>query len=154
MAAGLRIREATKREVWVFFRHVVDEIMGGLHPDLFDPHRLAECDAAYVAENGGEAIGAITIDFDAEKGPELAQAYVVPLHRNLGVGTRLAEVAVERLCRERPGQKIYCKLVTQAMDNTLAKLRPDLQRWLTRDRTYEILGDEPFPDDEWAPPES
>jgi GNAT superfamily N-acetyltransferase len=150
----LTIREATKKEVWKFFRHVIDHFMRGRHPDLLDPQRLAECDAAYVAEVRGEAIGAITLDFDTKRGPELAQAYVVPTHRNLGVGSRLAEVAIERLCRERPGQKIYCKLVTQAMDKTLAKVRPELQRWLVRDRTYESFGDEAFPDDEWAPAES
>jgi GNAT superfamily N-acetyltransferase len=153
LSSKFTIREATKKEVWQFFRHVIEHFMRGRHPELLDPQRLSQCDTAYVADHRGEIIGAITLDFDTEKGPELAQAYVAPLHRKRGVGTRLAEVAIERLCRERPGQKIYCKLVTQAMDSTLSKVRPELLPWLARDRTYEIFGDEALPDDDWTPVE-
>jgi N-acetylglutamate synthase-like GNAT family acetyltransferase len=127
-----RIREATVNEVGWFFRNASEQDWDGIVPPFIDWGRLPDCDGFVVAEYEGEVIGAIATSskgMDGSTLPTIANVYVLRDFGRRGVGARLLAAAMERLLAAG-SPRAFCKVVTNAMLKTVAKLPPHLKERL------------------------
>jgi GNAT superfamily N-acetyltransferase len=98
---------------------------------LFAPDRLSQCDEAFVAEQGGQIVGAATLAFNGvyePRVPTLDALYVLPAFHRKGIGFALVVTVLERFCKlgKTP---IFCKIKSVEMRDLLERLkarRPDL----------------------------
>ncbi len=127
-----RIREAAIHEVRRFFGNASERDWDGLVPPFIDWGRLRDCDGFTVAEYQGEIIGAIATSSQGMDGstlPTIANVYVLRDFGRRGVGARLLAAALERLLAAG-SPKAFCKVVTSAMERTIARLPADLKERL------------------------
>ena len=148
--SAITFRPATLKEVYDFFDRTTETLYRGLMPALFDPERLRKCDTAFVAESGGQIVGAVTVALSGANGPTLDSVYVHPTCRRRGVAYRLCEIAV-RWFQAEGKTKVYCEVNSRLLHLALQRLPHELTALLTLNLAYQTYGDLPMPDDIDAP---
>lgn len=140
----MTIRPATFNEVGYFFRHVIDHVLNGHWPMLFDTDRLRQCDELFAGEIDGKLVGVVAMasaGCDSSKLPTLATLYVVPNAQGKGIGIQLCEFALRRFIAA--GKiPIYCDVTSRKMQSVIDRLPDDLKAHLEAESTFEAYGDE------------
>lgn len=102
---------------------------------ILDVDRLGKCDIFFVAFDGSETVGFCGLRVENTRTPEFAALYVLPRHRQQGIGTRLFLLGIDyMIARGKP--TVYCEVTTVGMRRCIERLDTERAKHIKIEMNY------------------
>ena len=131
----IEFREGNKKDVALVLRRANSLDDPFACTAILDVDRLSKCDNFFVALDGSQIVGFCGLRVENTPRPEVAAMYVLPCHREQGIGTRLFLLAIDHVI-QRGKSTVYCEATTVAMRRCVERLATERARHIEIEMNY------------------